>query len=190
MDNKSYIIQKLDNIIVSRKIKLNDIDNDLLQNIFNELEWKNINDIIPDVLEYYIKKKNNILRPKHKLITHFKLWMETRMNQIKTYLDNDIDKESGIFNIYNECYNIYKQNIKNILKHFTAVLEAFEIVNIQYDRMNFLPFELVLYKILAHMDRQDLIKLTGLKNMKDLTNINRLNKFWNEIEMELRWNQC
>ena len=103
MDNKSYIIQKLDNIIISRKIKLNDIDMDLLQNIFNELEWKYINDVIPDVLEYYTKKRNNILRPKYKLITHFRLWMETRMNQIKTYLDNDIDRESGTFNIYNEC---------------------------------------------------------------------------------------
>ena len=56
--------------------------------------------------------------------------------------------------------------------------------------MNFLPFELVLYKILMHMNRKDLIKLIGLKSLRDPTNINKLNKFWDEIEIELRWNQC
>lgn len=188
MNNKSYIIQKLDNIFTIRKIQLKNINIELLEDIFNELEWKHINDIIPDVLEYYNKKKNNVLRPKYKLITHFKFWMETRMSQIKTYIDNDIDKESSTFTMYNDCYTIYKQNMKLILRHFNDILEAFEIVNIKYDRMNFLPFDFVLYKILTYMKREDLTRLIGLNKLKCPHNVGKLNKFWDEIEIELGWN--
>lgn len=183
MDSNLYIIQKLNEIMAKKNIKTP--DKGTIRKLFKELEWNNLEGIIPDILEHY-NGCHGLSKINHKRINHFNESLDNKMMQLKLLLDSDIDKESASYTIYYECYKFILCNRKLILKQFNDILKAFEIVNIKYDRCTFLQYDFILAKIMIKMNRPDIVNLLDLHTIKS-NKLEWYEKFWSEMSQELKW---
>jgi len=162
MNSEQYIIKSIDKIIKKRGIPPCQINQSSLKSIFDEMEWTNIVDIIPDIILYY----------KRQYTTTFDIPnAQKNMKVYNQYCHFQQYISSGVLN--SNKYN------KQILTEFSKISNAFYIVNIKYDRQNFLPYSLVLDNILTRIGHRELCQI----NLK--TNYNKVSKIWEEIEAQL-----
>jgi hypothetical protein len=188
MNSNSYIIQKLNNTFKNKCIKPTTLTKDQLNNIFEEFGWDKIKDIIPDVLKYYynFKRIRPNIRDKRKV--HFLKFLDDKIIDIELYLTilEKNHSDSSAYNKYKSYHKYYKNNKERMLNYFNEIIQVFEIVNIKYDRVNFLPYNFIINKILTYMGNTELANyMSGTKTMETYYKLNRI---WQEMEMYMKWN--
>jgi hypothetical protein len=164
MNRNQYIIQKIELEFKKHNIcSLYPTKTDLI-NIFQDLEWNNIIDTIPEILSYYQSICPPISSKQYKLTKFF-------MEYITSVMISNMEQTTG------KLINDFVYDNKNIIMtQFNQIYNAFDIVNIKYDRTNFLPFQFVLAQIFIILNRRDLAKLLAVGN------INKFIIIWKDIQ--------
>jgi hypothetical protein len=189
MNSNSYIIQKLNNTFKHKCINPTTLNQKKLNNIFEELGWDKINNIIPDVLIYYSNfKENQMPNIINNRKLHFINFLDDKMNDIKIYVTilEKNHSNSPVYYKYKSYYEYYIINKERILHHFNEIISAFEIVNIKYDRVNFLPYNFIVNKILSYMGNIELANYVS--DIKTIEIFHKLDKIWEEMENHMKWN--
>jgi len=188
MNSNSYIIQKLNNTFKNKCVESTTLNQEQLNHIFEELGWEKIKDIIPDVLKYYSNFKGIQFKTKDNRKLHFIKFIDEKMNDIKQYLTilEKNHSNSPAYHKYKSYYEYYVCNKDRILNHFNEIRHVFEIVNIKYDRVNFLPYNFIIKKILIYMGNIELANY--MSEIKSIETYYKLNKIWQEMEAYMKWN--
>jgi len=192
MNSNSYIIQKLNSIFKNKNINIQNLNEEQLTDIFKELDWSNIKNIIPEVLEYYsgYTKYHQYSSSSNKLKNHFITCLNDKMNDIKLYI-SILEKNhtnTPTYIKYKEFYSYYINNYNKIGNHFNEIKCVFDIVNIKYDRRNFLPYCFIIDKIIRYMGNNEFADYLSGSGIKSIYVNDRFDKIWFEMNTYLKWN--
>lgn len=163
MNSHSYIIQKIDQYLNYHNTPLASISKKKLYHIYKKYNWYLIVDTIPEVEKYYHSKYKKHIKP-------------TIDNQTLCFIQCKYNNPILL--------NYIEKNKDKIRQGFIKIKNAFDIVNIKYDRVNFLSYNFVLSKILIQLGEHDLAEL--IPKLKSPDNLYNHNKIWNDIESILK----